>query len=333
MDCTHHSGTAAAAICTRCDQPLCTACSHERNSRNFCAGCAEFLDQRSTGRRPATASEPSPNMSPPVPQAAGFAAGNNYQSPPPSGGIGQTPGDVYQGESDPNAAPLGDVYPGDVYPGDVYPGDAHNGSPSDAPITIRLSEEAKERGSTGRGMIWGLVVGSVAALVWYWAVILTQYQFGFLAIAIGWLVGAATTAGAGGGGSRIALLSLVLAACAMIGGDYMINDHYYRKFTTIEIQEAAAFNDGDISNEDIALYFESSIPEMQAELSSEEIEELREFIAAEVSTESGYGAAESEQPAHLPLSQLPFWMGWWEFAFIGIGAVQAFRVPMGDDVA
>ncbi len=54
MDCTQHAGVAATAICTRCDQPLCAACLHERNGRQFCANCAEFLDRRSVQRaRPA----------------------------------------------------------------------------------------------------------------------------------------------------------------------------------------------------------------------------------------------------------------------------------------
>ncbi len=246
----------------------------------------------------------------------------------PQGDVYQ--GDVHQGGDDPAATPQGDVYQGDVYGGDVYSGEAQPSSPSGAPVTVSLTEEAKEKGSTGRAVIFGAVVGLFSALVWYWAVILTGYQFGFLAIIIGWLVGVATTAGAGGGGSQVAVLSLVIAAVSMIGGDYMINDHFYRKFTTLEIQEEIAFSDGDISDDDIALYLETSVPELRAEMSGEELEELRTFLAEEAS-DSSYSPDEFAQPAHLPLSQLPLWMGWWEYLFIGLGAMQAFRVPVGDE--
>jgi len=344
MDCAHHAGTTATAICTRCDQPLCPGCAHDRTGRQFCAQCADFLDQRNAQRPrpmngptvsavPASRSAPG---TPPVPPPADDV----YQGPPPVSGAGEMglvsgapSGDVYQGDAVPEdndaAAPQGDVYQGDVYGGDVYSGEAQPSSPSGAPVTVRLTEEAKEKGSTGRAIIFGSVVGMFSALVWFWAVTLTGYQFGFLAIIIGWLVGVATTAGAGGGGSQVAVLSLVIAAASMIGGDYMINDHFYRKFTTLEIQEEIAFSDGDISDADIALYLETSIPELRAEISSEELEELRAFLAEEAS-DSGY-TDEFAQPAHLPLSQLPLWMGWWEYLFIGLGAMQAFRVPVGDE--
>ncbi len=180
-----------------------------------------------------------------------------------------------------------------------------------------------------RAILFGSLVGLLTAGVWYGAVILTQFQFGFLAILIGWLVGVGTVLGAGRGGSDVAILSLVIAAVSMIGADYMINNHYYRKFTVQEIQEEEAFSDGHISDEDIALYLETSIGELRAELSDEELEEFRELIKTEVAAD--YDFDEPEQPANLPLSELPFWMEWWEFVFIGIGAVQAFRVPMGDE--
>lgn len=327
MDCAHHSGTAATAICTRCDQPLCAECVHERGGRNFCARCAEFLDRRSSQRPHPTGNVPVRPASPAPP------------IPAPASGMAPGPaavGDVYQGEAPQGEAPQGDVYQGDVYQGDVYQGEAPQGeappsSPSGAPVTVRLTEEAKEKGSTGRAILFGSLVGLFSAVLWYGAVTLTGYQFGFLAIIIGWLVGVATTAGAGGGGSQVAVLSLGIAAVSMIGGDYMINDHLYRKFTSLEIQEEAAFSDGDISDEDIALYLETSVPELRAELSAEELEELRDFLEEEASG-SSYDLDEPAQPAHLPLSQLPLWMEWWEYVFIAIGAFQAFRVPVSDEM-
>ncbi len=358
MDCIQHAGTAATAICTRCDHPLCAACAQERNGRNFCANCAEFLDRRSAQRPPSAggaparpASAPAPAPAPgifpgpaaPAAPAAGVSRGQApqgdvYQGQASQGdvypGEAAAPADVYQGEAPQGDVHQGEAAPGDVYQGeapagDVYQGGAQQGPPSGVPIAAGPGEEAKEGGSTGRAILFGSVVGAITAGIWYGAVILTQYQFGILAIVIGWLVGVATVIGAGRGGSDVAILSLVIAAISMISGDYMINNHYYRKFTVDEIQQEEAFNDGDISDEDIALYLETSVGELRAELSGEELEEFRRFLEEEVADD--YDLDEPEAPANLPLSQLPFWMEWWEFVFIGIGAVQAFRVPLGDE--
>ncbi len=434
MDCTQHAGVAATAICTRCDHPLCAACVNERNSRNFCADCAGFLDRRSTrrgqpgsaapgpaapqtpaaqdlhsgpaapaaavgdvyqGPPPASAGGPAPAnpyqqqapgdvyQGPPPAAASGLAPvnpyeqqapGDVYQGPPPAAASGpapanpyqqQAPGDVYGGlapqggpaaqggpapanpyqsqapgadvyqDPAPGAdvyqgpAPGGDVYQGPAPGGDVYQGEAQPGMPAGAQAAAP-DPEAKE-GSMGRGVLWGSAVGLITAGIWYAAVIFTGFQFGFLAILIGWLVGAATAVGVGRGGGDVAVLSLVIAAGSMIGGDYMINNYFYRKLTTDVIQEQEAFRDGHISDEDIALYLDTSVGELHAELSDEELEEFRQYLKDEVAAGDDYDLDEPEEPANLPLSQLPLWMGWWEYVFIFIGAVQAFRVPMGDE--
>ncbi len=399
MDCSYHPGTAAAAICTRCDQFLCTGCVHERTGRKFCAKCVEFFDQRNAQRTrqaggvpakqasaalpasapptsapPASTPAPAPDMyqGPPPPTSQGLPAAGGvaqapagdvyqgqaptpptsgmYQGPPPpssqglpaASGVAQAPaGDVYQGQAPAGdvyqgEAPAGDVYQGEAPAGDIFQGQAHQGnaqpaSSSDAAVTVSLAEGAEEKGSTGRAIIFGMLMAVLSAGVWYAAVIFTGYQFGFLAIFIGWLVGVATTAGAGRGGAEIAILSLVIAAVSMIAGDYLINDHMYHKFTTIEIQAEEAFTDGEISDDDIAMFYEISLDELYAETSDQELEGIRRDILAEV--ESDYDPDEPEQPYHLPLSMLPFWMGWWEYVFIAIGAAQAFRVPMGAEGA
>lgn len=46
MQCGYHPQTPAAAICTRCDLPLCGHCAQDRGGKNFCLECAAFLDRR-----------------------------------------------------------------------------------------------------------------------------------------------------------------------------------------------------------------------------------------------------------------------------------------------
>ncbi|MEM7356022.1 MAG: hypothetical protein AAF657_34715 [Acidobacteriota bacterium] len=382
MDCAQHPGTGASTLCTRCDQLMCTSCINERNGRNFCGGCAEFLDRRSAqnpgpnGRALAPAVAAAASPPPPSPPAGlGFqsgagATGDLYQGPQPSMDAGLAPpasapgsmpdsnptpsapqGEVYQGDVYQGDTYQGDVYQGGVYSGDasdpgpagpsavaegdVYQGDVYQGPPkpapaSDAPVSIRLTEEGKASGSTFKAILWGSVMGLFSAGAWYGAVVLTGYHFKFLAVVIGWLVGAATTAGAGRGGAQVGVLSLLIAGGAMLGGDYLINDHYYRQLVIDETMEADAFYDGDISDADIALYYDISLDELRRDLSGSELEEHRRYIEEEM--RSGLDDTDEPMPAHLPFSQLFLWMQWWELVFIGGGAVQAFRVPMSDDI-
>ncbi|MCP3963236.1 MAG: hypothetical protein GY719_35800 [bacterium] len=359
MDCSHHQGTSATAICTRCDQPLCATCTKDRNGRNFCAKCAEFLDRRGAPRpQPAAASAPppvpgvyqgpapdgdvyqEPATSAPAasdvyqgPAATPQPDGDVYQgpaaTPQPDGDVYQGPaatGDVYQGPTPPGEdAPQGDVYQGDMYQGDAQPATPTGVTISGGGVTV----SSKGEGSTGRAVLFGLGVGVISAGVWYAAVVFTGFKFAFLAIVIGWLVGAAVTAGAARADAGVALLSMAIAAGSMIGADYMINDHYYRKLNSVELLAEEAFADGDISVEDIALYFDTSVPELRAELSEQELDEFRQFILEETEIDA-YDYDEPERPAHLPLGELFVWMEWWEYVFIGIGAFTAFRVPMGE---
>ena len=190
----------------------------------------------------------------------------------------------------------------------------------------------EEKSNFTRGVIYGGLVGALSALVWYGVVTFTQYQFGWLAILIGWLVGAATAMGSGKGGPQVAVASLAIAAISLITGTYWINDHFYRMFTTQELRAEAAFQDGEISDEDLALYFETSVGQLRSDLAEEgmTMDDLREIVREEMEYEVEANSTEYQPPPaeHLPLSELPLWMGLWEYIFIGIGAYQAFRVPL-----
>ena len=85
MQCTHHPENPAAAICTRCDQPICGQCVQERNGRQFCADCAGFLDQRAARRAQQTGAPPPTPAPPPPAPAAAPAAGLAAQPPAQDG--------------------------------------------------------------------------------------------------------------------------------------------------------------------------------------------------------------------------------------------------------
>lgn len=63
----------------------------------------------------------------------------------------------------------------------------------------------------------------ISALIWYGTVVVTDYQLGIVAIAVGWIVAQATTLGSGRKrGFTIQLISVIATAFAMVLSEYLI---------------------------------------------------------------------------------------------------------------
>lgn len=76
-------------------------------------------------------------------------------------------------------------------------------------------------------LAFGLGAAVLSALLWYGIVVLTNYQLGIVAIAVGWLVAQAVMRGAGGKrGPRLQALSVACTLVAMALSEYLIVHHF-----------------------------------------------------------------------------------------------------------
>lgn len=92
-----------------------------------------------------------------------------------------------------------------------------------------------------RALAFGLVAALVGAGIWYGIVVTTQYEVGFVAILIGWLVGRAVVLGSGGKrGLRLQGLSVAIALAAMAGAYYFSLQHAVVGYVTETYGAAAA---------------------------------------------------------------------------------------------
>ena len=83
-----------------------------------------------------------------------------------------------------------------------------------------------------KGVIAGLCAAVVATFLWFLIVVLTEYQLGIIAIAIGWLVAQAVVYGAGRKrGPSLQYVSVVITVFAMMFSEYFIVRH----FVTLEL--------------------------------------------------------------------------------------------------
>ena len=76
-------------------------------------------------------------------------------------------------------------------------------------------------------LAFGLGAATLSALLWYGIVVLTNYQLGIVAIAVGWLVAQAVMRGAGSKrGPRLQALSVACTLVAMVLSEYLIVHHF-----------------------------------------------------------------------------------------------------------
>src|SRR6185503_1710751 len=84
-------------------------------------------------------------------------------------------------------------------------------------------------------MIMALVLGSVAAIVagviWYYFVILSGYQIGYIAIGVGFVIGWAVVLGAGKKrGPKLQIMSAALTLVTLFTSEYFMALHYIRQY-------------------------------------------------------------------------------------------------------
>ncbi|MFQ5881278.1 MAG: hypothetical protein ACE5I9_02215 [Candidatus Methylomirabilales bacterium] len=89
-----------------------------------------------------------------------------------------------------------------------------------------LQAEAEDPNLVG-ALVFGLGAAFVSSLLWYGIVVVTNYQLGIVAIAVGWLVAQGVMRGAGGKrGPRLQALSVTSTVIAMALSEYLIVYHF-----------------------------------------------------------------------------------------------------------
>jgi len=79
-------------------------------------------------------------------------------------------------------------------------------------------------------VFFGVGAAVISALLWYAAVVITNYQLGIVAIAVGWLVAQAVILGSGRKrGPVVQLISVLAIIFAMLLGQYLIIRHFLIK--------------------------------------------------------------------------------------------------------
>jgi hypothetical protein len=95
------------------------------------------------------------------------------------------------------------------------------------------AETALQAETKNPNMMLALVLGSVAAVVagiiWYYFVILTGYQVGYIAIGVGFIIGWAVVIGSGQKrGSSLQIMSAVMTFLTLFVAEYFMALHYLR---------------------------------------------------------------------------------------------------------
>jgi hypothetical protein len=76
-------------------------------------------------------------------------------------------------------------------------------------------------------LLAGLAAAVVACLIWYGVVAISNYQIGFLAVGVGWLIGLGVGFGAGRKrGPRLQAISVAITIVAMVLSEYLIIRHF-----------------------------------------------------------------------------------------------------------
>lgn len=91
----------------------------------------------------------------------------------------------------------------------------------------RAIKAESESPNLASGLAAGLLAALIASLIWFGVVVITEYQLGLVAIAIGWLVAQAVMFGAGRKrGAPLQLTSVGITLAAMATSEYFIVRHF-----------------------------------------------------------------------------------------------------------
>jgi hypothetical protein len=95
--------------------------------------------------------------------------------------------------------------------------------------TTTSAQPARPASSTDilGGLVAGLVAATLATIVWYAVVTISQYQLGIVAIVVGFLIGQGVLLGASRRGSPVLIgISVVLTLLALVISEYLIVVHF-----------------------------------------------------------------------------------------------------------
>lgn len=115
------------------------------------------------------------------------------------------------------------------------PHEAVGWSPGDGPMPSGGSALAFGPGGLAGGLVAGLLAAVVATIGWYLVVTLSGYQVGFVAVAVGWLIGTTVVFGARGRvswplvGAAVAITLVSLAV-----SEYLILYHLVSEMIRVE---------------------------------------------------------------------------------------------------
>lgn len=89
------------------------------------------------------------------------------------------------------------------------------------------------------GLVAGLVAAVLATAIWYAVVVVTHFQVGIVAIAVGFLVGQGVVLGARGRSSiALVVASVVLTLAALVASEYLIVAHFVGQDLDVQLDMA-----------------------------------------------------------------------------------------------
>ncbi|MBI2548400.1 hypothetical protein HYW21_03545 [Candidatus Woesearchaeota archaeon] len=85
----------------------------------------------------------------------------------------------------------------------------------------------KDNHALGSAIVWGLGFSLLGAVLWFAVVVLTEFQFGIVAIGVGYLVGYGVYQGSHHRMNlSVRIISVILALFSLIIAEYLIANHY-----------------------------------------------------------------------------------------------------------
>lgn len=103
-------------------------------------------------------------------------------------------------------------------------------------IEETLRAETQDANLVG-AVFWGLGAAVVSCLLWYAIVIMTNYEVGIVAVAVGWLIAQAIVMGAGHKrGVALQVLAVLITVLAMAFSEYLIVRHFFVEALAKEVE-------------------------------------------------------------------------------------------------
>ncbi|HEY7702997.1 MAG TPA: hypothetical protein VIB02_11840 [Candidatus Limnocylindrales bacterium] len=104
--------------------------------------------------------------------------------------------------------------------------------------TLAVAPPASSSDLVG-GLVAGLVAAVLATAIWYAVVVVTHFQVGIVAIAVGFLVGQGVVLGARGRSSiALVVASVVLTLAALVASEYLIVAHFVGQDLDVQLDMA-----------------------------------------------------------------------------------------------